>query len=444
MKIRKLHLENFRLFRELDIEFTDEYLTVLIGGNGSGKSAVLDAIAVGLSLFVGALTSSTKSFNSQYGIHENDINVKSEYVKIKSFYELNAYRNENQDLIDITVHHKRGDRGFDYHFSDDRALGVLNSLVTSKDRKELPVIAYYRIGRTGLQTVNRRGQSMKFSNDLFYAYENSLTNIKSSFEDFTAWFIHEENIENQRKVQKEDLDYRLPSLETVRQAVEKFVGEFKSARFGQLKVERANTSSPPRFIVTNPTDSFVTIEKGGVAIALASLSSGEKSVLLLVADIARRLHIANPEANGLLGDGIILIDEVELHLHPAWQRTILGSLREIFPNIQFIVTTHSPQVLSTVHEENILVIDDGQVFSASDPFGRDTNAILDEIMGTPERPSAAEKLLKETFALLANGQTDFAQAENNIEQLKQLVSDEDPVFTRLANIIKRKKLIAAS
>lgn len=444
MKIKKLQLKNFRLFRELEIEFTDENLVVLIGGNGSGKSAVLDAIAVGLSLFVGSLSSKTKAFNSQYGIHENDVNVESDFTTLKSFYTLDAYKNENEDNINIHINHKRGKVGFNYNISDERAIDVLGGLVDRQEKFNLPIISYYRIGRSSLQSKVSNRKTKKLSNNQFYAYENALTNQKSSFQDFTAWFIHEENIENQRKVEEENLEYRLPSLETVRQAVERFVQNFKEADFGALKVERNNSSSPPRFVDLGRTDSLVAIEKNGVFISLESLSSGEKSILLLVADIARRLCIANLKGDPLQGNGIVLIDEVELHLHPAWQRTILTSLRTIFPNVQFIVTTHSPQVLSKVHDENILVIADGQVFSAADPFGRDTNSILEELMGTPERPVEAEELLKNIFAQLAEKEISFTKVENSIENLKDFVTEDDPVFLRLANIIKRKKLVAAS
>lgn len=279
---------------------------------------------------------------------------------------------------------------------------------------------------------------------MFQTYANALSKSTSSFYDFASWFIAQENIENQQKVQKEDLKYRLPSLESVRDAVEKLVSSFPKHQLGHIRVERTNSARLSEFRTVDVVDSFVTIKKAETFIPLESLSSGEKSVILLVADIARRLCIANPQGNPLQGNGIVLVDEVELHLHPAWQRTILGSLREIFPNVQFIVTTHSPQVLSSVRDENVLVIDDGKVFSAADPFGRDTNAILDEIMDTPERPAEAEELLEKTFALLVNGHTDFAGAEKNIELLKEFVTEEDPVFMRLANIIKRKKMIAAS
>jgi predicted ATP-binding protein involved in virulence len=122
---------------------------------------------------------------------------------------------------------------------------------------------------------------------------------------------------------------------------------------------------------------------------------------MLVADIARRLAILNPKASSpeevLKGNGIVLIDEIDLHFHPAWQCMVIPGLRATFPNCQFFVTTHSPQVLSNVPKENVFILnvfilEDGQIYPAdSTTYGRDTNAILAQLMGVSERQNAPWK-----------------------------------------------------
>ena len=105
----------------------------------------------------------------------------------------------------------------------------------------------------------------------------------------------------------------------------------------------------------------IVLKKQDHELVLNQLSDGEKNLLVMVADIARRLAIANPDPtkNALEGEGIILIDEIELHLHPQWQRDIIPRLTSTFPNCQFIVTTHSPQVLSNVKKENVFNVSSG-------------------------------------------------------------------------------------
>ena len=69
-------------------------------------------------------------------------------------------------------------------------------------------------------------------------------------------------------------------------------------------------------------------------------------------------------------EGIVLIDEVDLHLHPTWQQRIIGDLKEIFPKVQFIVTTHAPAVISTVKSEIIILLNDGGMYEESGYSGR--------------------------------------------------------------------------
>ena len=96
----------------------------------------------------------------------------------------------------------------------------------------------------------------------------------------------------------------------------------------------------------------MTVSKNGMEQNVNQLSDGEKCTLALFGDLARRISIANPHMqNPLEGKGIVLIDEIELHMHPSWQRKVLTTLKSVFPNIQFIITTHSPQILGGVDDE---------------------------------------------------------------------------------------------
>ena len=162
-------------------------------------------------------------------------------------------------------------------------------------------------------------------------------------------------------------------LDIVRKTIEKFIPEYKN-----LRVER---SPIPRML----------IEKNGEILNLNQLSDGEKNMIAMVGDIARRLSMANPNLeNPLEGDGIVMIDEVDLHLHPHWQQKILFNLEQTFPNIQFIVTTHSPQVLTTIKSKGIqgLVYENGnlEIKKFNFSLGAKSHELLYEILGVQERP----------------------------------------------------------
>lgn len=150
-----------------------------------------------------------------------------------------------------------------------------------------------------------------------------------------------------------------------------------------------------------------------MSIPLSQMSDGYKSTISLIADIAYRMAVLNPQMGIDViekTDGVILIDEVDLHLHPAWQHRILGDLQEIFPRVQFIVTTHAPAVISSAKSENLMILKDYEVLDASvEIYGNDVNSILKDIMGAPDRNPAISKLFSRFYSLLNDGKYDMAE-----------------------------------
>jgi hypothetical protein len=188
----------------------------------------------------------------------------------------------------------------------------------------------------------------------------------------------------------------------------------------------------------------MTVNKNTQELIIDQLSDGEKCLLAMVGDIARRLAIANPSLDDpLQGEGIVLIDEIELHLHPQWQHKIIPRLTETFPNCQFIVTTHSPQILSHVYPENIYILQstpDGII--ASNPessYGRDSNQILEDYMGTPERPQDIKDKILELFRLI--DRNDFAGAKQLCQSIGSEIGFDEPELLRAGVVIKRKEIL---
>jgi predicted ATP-binding protein involved in virulence len=167
---------------------------------------------------------------------------------------------------------------------------------------------------------------------------------------------------------------------------------------------RADTSETSRLL----------INKGGITLDVRQLSDGERGVLALVLDIARRLSQANPALGDPMREGsaIVLIDELDLHLHPKWQRTIVERLTKTFPRCQFIATTHSPQIVAAVEPEQVLLITDQGVIRPERTLGMDSNWILRHLMETDERPADAAKAVKGVEVLIAKGS--YAKARKMI------------------------------
>ena len=251
-------------------------------------------------------------------------------------------------------------------------------------------------------------------------YQNAFGYKSAGFSDFTFWFAKQEAIENKEKIKWQDFNITVPKLDVVRQGIITFFSGLGEEIFKNLQVN----------VDEELDEGSLTIEKGSEILKLDQLSDGEKMLLMVVADIARRLSIANPSLeNPLEGKGIVLIDEIELHLHPGWQRNVLPALMATFPNIQFIVTTHSPQVLGAIDKESILILEDFKVVeNTPHTKGRDSNSILFELFGVEKRDKAAQAHLDKLYDLIEND--DKVEAMKLLEEIKKNVGEQDIEVTR--------------
>jgi hypothetical protein len=180
--------------------------------------------------------------------------------------------------------------------------------------------------------------------------------------------------------------------------------------------------------------------KNGHLLFLEQLSDGERGLLALVFDLTRRLAIANPDSDNPITEGValVLIDEIELHLHPKWQRNVLHRLCDIFKASQFVVTTHSPLVLGEVPARCVRFLEfvDGKVkvFTPSEAYGMDANRILHEFMGAPVRNRQVEEELAKLFELIDN--EEFENARIAIEILEEKLGTAEPELTRASSLIR--------
>jgi predicted ATP-binding protein involved in virulence len=211
----------------------------------------------------------------------------------------------------------------------------------------------------------------------------------------------------------------------VTKAIEDFIPEYTNLRISRVP-------RPQMFV-----------DKNGDTISLDQLSDGEKNLIALVGDIARRLSIANSNSrNPLTGYGIILIDEIDLHLHPAWQRLMIPRLTYLFPNCQFLITTHSPQVISHAMPESIFLLNSikGKFFfnNATESFGKNTDRILEDLLDVDARPLEQKKMIHSLYTLIQQG--DISAAKEEINVLLALIG-EDPEIIKAQTLIKRKEII---
>jgi predicted ATP-binding protein involved in virulence len=413
MKLASIDIQNYRGIHSLQMPL-DKKLTVFSGSNGSGKTTILDAVAILLS-WVTARTRSLKS--SGRGITEKQIQNRMNAAKISVIAD--TPESIHWQLVKARPGRKV-DMSTDMSELKTYILELRDSITESDAQCAIPMFAYYPVNRAVLDIPLRIKTPHKF--ELLEAWDESLTSA-ANFRAFFEWFRQREDLENENRSYLESSNkpegWEFPDrqLSAVRQALHEFLPEF-----ADFRVRR----KPLR----------MTVFKSGEELSVEQLSEGEKCMIALVGDLARRLAIANPSASDpLFGEGIVLIDEFDLHLHPMWQRRMVRLLPQVFKNCQFLVTTHSPQAIGEVNPEQLWVFyrDEEQRICARQPsqsYGLTSNEILNEIMveGREEEQLARtpEVEIKLHFIFTLIDEEKFEQAQREIDMLEASLRGEIP------------------
>jgi len=446
MHINKLHIQNFRCLKRIDFNFTPDNIVVIIGINGAGKSSVLDCIAT---LLIQLETQIIKIEPFEYSEADNikinqkinsfltvdDINYKAKQVNVS--IEIST---ESHDSISWNSTRSLVEKGIEGDYDQlNRYIEYLRQKLESNPNFNLPLMIYYRTRRIILDTKlidfdNLKSKIYQFKINQLSAYSGAFNPEVNNFQRFFTWFRQEEDYENEIRL-REDNNYRNPNLEVIRKALERFLEGFPSSHFSNLRVVRSTSQRNLNFNHSR-IPSFLTITKNNQDFKLEQLSEGEKMLLMLVTDLARRLSIANPGlgVEALHGKGIVLIDEIDLHLHPQWQRMVIPSLTQTFPNCQFIVTTHSPQVLSNVKRENVFILEDYKLVEVTPyTYGKDSNSILYELMDVSARPKEVQDKINACFDLI--NEEKLEEAKSKLQELADLLGEYDSEIVRAKTLI---------
>lgn len=417
MKVKWLDINGFRGIEHLRLEF-DEHINVLVGDNGAGKSAILDCLAILLSKLIGRIGTlhGTGRFFSEYDI-SND--KQETYSTICINY-------QDEDVEWDSAHKRMGREGF-WIITMRGQTGLrtlakkINNEMTTQRDFPLPLVVYYPTNRAVLE-INLRFRRKHVFEQLA-AHDQALAGKRNDFKIFFEWFRQREDLENEKL--RDNKNYLDSQLKAVRKAINSFLHEFSGIRIRRSPKLR------------------MTIYKGKKELVINQLSDGEKCLLAMTGDLARRLAIANPGLkNPLEGSAVVLIDEIDLHLHPSWQRTVVPALRGTFKNCQFILTTHSPAILSHVRPENIFILNrTKETVEAQKPqasYGLDCNRIMEDIMKVPEREERIKEELKKLFLEIEKGQLE--EASKNLAKIKREIG-QDPELTEAQVLIRRKQIL---
>ena len=432
MRITSLKLANIRAIETAEFRFQPGF-NLIVGVNGVGKSSVLDALRICMSRILPSTTESrakAMSFaigdiRSGFPFLDADLSL---IIGVDEFRFVRRQWRETFAADDIENIDKLRRQILDSERLRDRARNLLRELeesygVSDSDafvpsKAELksaadaasvaPNCIFFSTNRSvasHASTAMSRAAGGKSA-----AYAEALVPRPMYVAQFADWMRVQEALAKEQNTAKRH-------LQVLRSAVDRFLPTYENLRPADEK------------------SSHLLIDQYGVALDVAQLSDGERGVLALVLDLARRLSQANPSLDDPLSEGhaVVLIDEIDLHLHPKWQRQIVHKLMATFPSCQFIATTHSPQIIGEVEHNCIQIIADGEVDSPPHSFGVDSSRVLAEVMETEPRTPEVETVLSELAQAIGKQRYDYARGL--LAQLVDRLGENDPEITRIRTLL---------
>ncbi len=427
MYLSKIYIENFKGIKKADIDF-DRAVNLIIGDNGTGKTSVLEAIAVALGGFLSGIDGvNTIHFSKDEIRRENQLTgtgsnniVYQTPVCVKACLELNVGEGDHADIHVFEFSRQKKSIKSSRSTVEPRDICRAAQVMTDNPASILPVISYQSFSRVSNQ--KRDKWENPFSND-FSRVVGYVDCLEEAANDkmLANWCKRMEQIAWQQE--KPILEY-----EVVKRAVSRFMGYMQDG-------EKITVFYDKR------TEELV-YSDGGEILPIYLLSSGFRNLLGMVFDIAYRMAVLNPD---LLEDitektpGVVLIDEIDMHLHPNWQWRVVDALKSTFPKVQFIATTHSPIIVASCKEEKLITLKledqfldkPSEIVEGKTVKGWMVDSVLEKYMYSENRaPETMDKLkrLSELAKEKLSGTMDDTarkEYEGLIRELSEILPEDD-------------------
>lgn len=409
MIVTRFELANLRVIEAAEFHFQPGF-NLIVGVNGVGKTSVLDALGVCLSGIVkhtNGLRYRARTFSP------TDVRVGAEAltVQFKGQIEGSEYRYVAQRARETSVAQwekvgQRTEQVYDSPVRIDYVASLPSTITAPKEGPPLAVLFSTRRASTSARVPS----NMAAAGGIAAACADAFTNRNLRLGEFAAWLRTQQTLAAEKPSAKR-------VLAAFAAAVSRFLPEYSNVQ--------VDDGESPQLL----------INRNAVRLPVAQLSDGERGTLSMVLDLTRRLAQANPTMKdpAAEAEAVVLIDEIELHLHPTWQRRIVRNLTETFPKCQFIATTHSPQIIGEVEHDRIQIMANGKVYPPTHSFGVDSSRVLEEIMDASPRAEEVAALLKEISHAIGNNR--FDDAHGLLRDLSGQIGENDPEVTRIQTLL---------
>lgn len=406
MRIKNIDIKNFRCYEAATLNF-HPHINIMVGVNGTGKTSVLEAIRI---LLGGIYCEIDKVENkiTMPTITEDDVrlhNLEFQFdSKIEGSMELDAHLAHNQEATWDRWLEKKGGKTKFRKSKDVKALSSrIQEIIRHGEKAAVPLIAYYSTDR---YKKEKRNTGFEADGSRLRGYYNALDTMSNSW-----FFLNIIRTETYAEIQEGTSS---PILKLVYDVIRQCVPNCKELQHN-IKQDR-----------------LIIKLDNGEQMPYGALSDGVRSVLSLAMELALRCYLLNPylgENAAKLTSGVVLIDEIDLHLHPEWQLHIVNDLAKVFPRVQFIMSTHAPLVISSIKEGKIFSIADQQVYDFPNQYGQKTDLIL-KTMGSPLGSRDIDNILADYRLLIEQGRGETKEALQMRRNLEKFLGQDHDELRR--------------
>ena len=420
MYLEKIHIKNYKVIEELDIDLKPG-VNLLIGDNGTGKTSVLEGIAVALGgMFVNVTGVSTKN------IVKDDVRLKikplgDSSTSIEYFEPVSTGCTlQISDSQNFTWNRIKEEVSATHTKIDNKDVCAWMKKLTNNSNTLLPLISFQSTARAWRVRRGDFGTELKKKLDDrrcgYIGCLDSSMDVKS----IQQWCLKQEIMVSNKGTVRE--------YEMFKNIVASFMKEINELH------------SIPLIYYSSQFDEMV-YKEDKAEMPISKLSAGYQSLLWMIMDLAYRVCILNPELeNRGQINGIVLIDEIDLHLHPKWQWTVIEALHKTFENVQFIIATHSPIVISSSKEANLILLDnEHEVSYLPDCYGYEVEDVLRYRQESVSRPKNVKKLVDQIENAVDD--IDFETATESLEKLKNVLGEDNSEYKKMAGMISDAKMI---
>lgn len=400
MQLQNVRIKNFKGIEEKEIIFKPGF-NLIKGANGTGKTSILEAVAVGLGGFIAGLPDVvTRHFSSE--------EVRNVYMKMGD----GSYNKTNVMPLEVSIEAvlegekfkwTRGKSSINASRSTTQPRDICKKAekMAEDNSTEFPVLVYLSAGRVWSQRRERTENIFRKQYFRTVGYTDALIDA-SNVKLLLNWCMKMEMVAWQK-------EKKIAEYEAVKQAVAKFMDIMEDSEGHEVFYDKQEEQ--------------LMYKVDNTILPIMQLSAGYQSLVWMAFDIAYRMAVLNPDKKEYIAEtkGVVLIDEIDMHLHPRWQWNIVNALKTVFPNVQFIAATHSPILFAASNDLWLIDVEEEEVNYTESRCGYDANAVLEIFMGAKSQNPETEKLIHSIYVAIRNKEYELAEAK--IQELAGITSE---------------------